>query len=92
MPHHPTWSEIRDLFTSDPEVAAAAEELYHVLIEDDALYARLREDTYEPVTRDRATERSRCEATIPGYAEARARSSLREHSNASNGEAFGVAE
>lgn len=66
MTHHPSWSEIRDLFLSDPEVAAAAEELYHVLIEDDALYARLREDS--------------------------ARGSLREQSNASNGEAFGVAE
>jgi hypothetical protein len=26
---------------------------------------------YEPVARDRATERTRCEAEIPGYAEAR---------------------
>jgi hypothetical protein len=31
--HHPTWSEVRDKYLSDPEVAAAAEELHHLLME-----------------------------------------------------------
>jgi hypothetical protein len=30
---HPTWSEVRDKYLSDPEVAAAAEELHHLLVE-----------------------------------------------------------
>jgi hypothetical protein len=29
------------------------------------------DDTYTPVTRDRATERERCERDIPGYREER---------------------
>lgn len=92
MTHHPTWSEVRAKYLSDPEVAAATEQLHQILIEDDGLYAMLSEDSYAPVVRDRAAERARCEATMPGYAEARARGSLREQSNASTGEAFGVAE
>lgn len=33
MTHHPTWSEIREKYLSDPEVAAAAEELHRLLTE-----------------------------------------------------------
>lgn len=58
--HHPTWSEIREKYLSDPEVAAAAEELHRQLMEP-----------YNPVVRDRDAERTRCVAEIPGYEEAR---------------------
>lgn len=60
MTHHPTWSEIREKYLSDPEVAAAYEELHHQLMEP-----------YAPVVRDRDAERARCVAEIPGYDEAR---------------------
>jgi len=36
--------------------------------DDDKVLAEL---PYEPIQRDRISERTRCEATIPGYAEAR---------------------
>lgn len=57
---HPTWSEIRAKYLSDPAVAKAAEELHQLLNE-----------SYAPLIRDRATERARCEATLPGYREER---------------------
>lgn len=31
--HHPTWAEVREAYFSDPEVAAAAEELHRLLNE-----------------------------------------------------------
>lgn len=33
MRHHPTWAEVREKYLSDPEVAAAAEELHLLLSE-----------------------------------------------------------
>lgn len=60
MRQHPTWSEVREKYLSDPEVAAAAEELHHLLMEP-----------YAPVVRDREAERARSVAEIPGYEEAR---------------------
>lgn len=58
--HHPTWSELRAAYLSDPEVAAAAEQLHQLLNEP-----------YAPVVRDREEERARCEAGIAGYASER---------------------
>lgn len=60
MPHHPTWSEVRAKYLSDPEVTAAAEELHQLL-----------DEPYAPVLRQREEERARCVAEIPGYASAR---------------------
>lgn len=42
--HHPTWSEIRAKYLSDPEVQAAAEALHHTL------------EAYAPVPHDRTAE------------------------------------
>jgi len=64
--HHPTWSEVREQYLSDPELLAMAEDLWNTIEEMKAFTAQ-----YAPVVRDRAAERARCEATIPGYAEQR---------------------
>lgn len=67
---HPTWSELHQTYLADPELHQVAEELHQILEAD--RHAKRGHDEYSPVARDRQAERQHCEATIPGYTEARA--------------------
>jgi hypothetical protein len=69
--HHPTWSEIRTSYLSDPDVAGSFEELREHFTEP-----------YAPAPRNRSSERLRLEETCPGYREERERLAAGEDDDA----------